>query len=37
MLEFNSAHNIKQSDFDAGVTYVDIMKNNIKNLKEALN
>ncbi len=37
VLEFNSAHNISQSDFDAGVTYVDIMKDNIKVLKEALN
>ena len=37
VLEFNSAHNISQKDFDAGVTYVDIMNNNIKVLKEALN
>ena len=37
VLEFNSAHNISQSDFDAGVTYVDIMKKNIEVLKEALN
>lgn len=37
VLEFNSAHNISQKDFDAGVTYVDIMKNNVKVLKEALN
>ena len=37
VLEFNSAHNISQKDFDRGVTYIDIMNNNIKALKEALN
>lgn len=37
VLEFNSAHNISQSDFDAGITYVDIMKKNYEVLKEALN
>ena len=37
VLEFNSAHNISKSDFDAGITYIDIMKNNIDVLKEALN
>ncbi len=37
ILEFNSAHNITKSDFDNGITYVDIMENNIKVLKEALN
>ena len=37
VLEFNAAHNISQKDFDAGVTYVDLMKDNIKVLKEALN
>ena len=37
VLEFNSAHNISQSDFDAGITYVDIMNKNIEVLKEALN
>lgn len=37
VLEFNSAHNISQNDFDNGITYIDIMKNNIKVLKEALN
>ena len=36
VLEFHSAHNISQSDFDAGVTYVDIMNKNINVLKEAL-
>lgn len=37
VLEFNAAHNISQEDFDKGITYVDIMRNNIKSLKEALN
>lgn len=37
VLEFNSAHNISKSDFDAGITYIDIMKSNIDVLKEALN
>lgn len=37
VLEFNSAHNISQKDFDAGMTYVDIMNKNVKVLKEALN
>lgn len=37
VLEFHSAHNITQKDFDSGVTYVDIMKKNIEVLKEALN
>lgn len=37
VLQFNSAHNITQEEFDNGVTYVDLMKDNIKVLKEALN
>lgn len=37
VLEFNAAHNISKSDFDAGITYVDIMNKNIEVLKEALN
>lgn len=37
VLELHSAHNISQQDFDAGLTYVDIMKNNITNVNEALN
>lgn len=37
VLQFNAAHNISQKDFDAGVTYVDIMRDNIEVLKEALN
>ena len=37
VLKFNSAHNITKDEFDKGVTYVDLMKDNIKVLKEALN
>ena len=37
VLEFNSAHNISKSDFDSGITYVDIMRKNIVSLKGALN
>lgn len=37
ILEFHSAHNISQNDFDNGITYVDIMKKNIDALKVALN
>ncbi|MBU5335809.1 metal ABC transporter substrate-binding protein [Intestinibacter bartlettii] len=32
----NSAHNLTQQDFESGVTYVSIMKENIKTLKAAL-
>lgn len=37
VLEFATAHNISLKDFDAGITYIDIMKNNIEVLREALN
>ena len=37
VLVFKTGHNISQSDFDAGITYVDIMKDNINVLREALN
>ena len=36
ILEFHSAHNISQEDFDAGITYLDLMKRNIMVLEEAL-
>lgn len=36
ILELNSAHNISKADFDRGVTYADIMENNLKVLEEAL-
>lgn len=35
--EFNAVHNISKDDFNDGVTYVDLMNENIKVLKEALN
>lgn len=37
VLEFKTAHNISQIDFNNGVTYVDIMRLNLDVLKEALN
>lgn len=37
VLEFHTAHNISQKDFEDGLTMVDIMRNNAKVLKEALN
>ena len=33
----NSVHNVTDSDFKAGKTYVDLMKPNVEALKEALN
>lgn len=36
VMELNSAHNVSQTDFDNGVTYVDIMRRNVEVLKEAL-
>lgn len=37
VLVLNSAHNITEKDFKSGRTYVDIMKENTKYLREALN
>jgi zinc transport system substrate-binding protein len=36
VLTFNSAHNISMDEFNSGLTYVTIMKNNVKVLEEAL-
>ena len=36
-LEFHSIHNVTKKQFQSGITYVELMKQNIKNLKEALN
>ena len=36
VLQLHSAHNISIDEFNSGLTYVDIVKNNIKNLREAL-
>ena len=35
-LMFHSAHNLTKDEFESGKTYVDIMKQNIDNLEEAL-
>ncbi len=36
-LLFHSAHNVTAEEFNKGITYVQIMRNNINNLQEALN
>ena len=36
MLVFNTAHNVSKDEIQSGVTYVDIMKGNLENLKQAL-
>lgn len=36
-LQFNSCHNVSQKQFNEGVTYVDLMKENVVNLRKALN
>ncbi len=36
-LLFHSCHTISKEDFDSGVTYIDLMKNNLENLKRGLN
>ena len=36
ILTFNSMHNISKDDLNSGKTYITIMEENIKNLKEAL-
>ena len=33
----NAVHNVSKKDFEAGVTYIDLMEHNVKALKEALN
>lgn len=37
ILEFHSAHNVSRADFESGITYADIMRQNAENLKIALN
>ena len=37
MLLLHSCHNLTQEEFNSGVTYIELMQNNIKNLREALN
>lgn len=36
-LLFHSCHNISKVDFESGVTYLDLMKQDVQTLKEALN
>lgn len=36
VLLLHSAHNVTKEEFDKGITYIDIMNNNIGNLKEGL-
>ena len=36
-LVFHSCHNISKDDFENNITYAEIMKTNLKNLKEGLN
>ncbi|MDD3140717.1 MAG: metal ABC transporter substrate-binding protein [Lachnospiraceae bacterium] len=33
----NAVHNVSKSDFNAGITYIDLMEHNVEVLKEALN
>lgn len=35
-LQFNSCHNVSQKQFDDGVTYVDLMWENVESLKQAV-
>ena len=37
MLLLHSAHNVSKEDFENGITYIQIMKQNLENLKEGLN
>src|SRR5574344_215822 len=36
-LLFNSCHNLSKKEFELGTTYLDVMKQNVQTLKEALN
>ncbi|MCL2215598.1 MAG: metal ABC transporter substrate-binding protein [Defluviitaleaceae bacterium] len=36
LLELHSAHNVSHADFNAGVTYLDLMWRNVEHLREAL-
>ena len=37
LLEMHSLHNVSHADFNAGVTYIDLMRRNVETLREALN
>ncbi len=36
VLVFHSCHNVSKEDFDSGVTYLDLMRQNLENLEEGL-
>lgn len=36
LLLLHSAHNVSKEDFDSGVTYIDLMRQNLANLKEGM-
>ena len=37
ILEFHSCHNVTKEQFASGVSYISLMRQNLENLKEALN
>lgn len=37
MLQLNSCHTVSKTEFDAGVTYISLMKQNAENLRKGLN
>lgn len=37
VLLLHACHNVSKAEFESGVTYLDLMKQNVENLKEALN
>ena len=37
ILQLDSAHNVTKEEFDAGVTYADLMRENLEVLKIVLN
>ena len=37
LLLLHSAHNVSRQEYESGVTYLDLMWNNVENLKEGLN
>ena len=36
MLPLHSCHNVSGDDFESGVTYIELMRQNLNNLREAL-
>ena len=36
ILKFNTLHTVSKEQFDSGVTYLDLMRENLENLKQAL-